>query len=82
MYLEKQESWDTSSIIADFLSIENKLIIEIQSEDTVERDNYELDTKKDELLQHQWYKILRFTSSEVMEDIEKVIVRIKESVSK
>ena len=77
VYLKKQESWDASSIIADFLSIEHKLIIEIQSSDTAERDEYELDTKKDKLLEQQWYTILRFTDAEVIEDIEKVIERIK-----
>lgn len=82
VYLEKQESGASTSVIADFYSIENKLIIEVVSGDTEPRDEYELDTKKDELLQQQWYKILRFTETEVTQDIDGVIAKIQTSVSK
>lgn len=80
VYLEKLESWETTSVIADFLSIEHKLIIEIQSEDTVKRDEYELDTKKDVVLKKQWYTILRLKEQEVIENVEKVLEKIKAAI--
>jgi very-short-patch-repair endonuclease len=38
---------------------------------------YALDRHKEELLQNQWFRILRITNDEVEKDIKNVILKIK-----
>ena len=73
---------ETASIIADLLCIESKLIIEVNPKVRNKKDAYELDAKKEKLLESQGYKILKFTEKEVIENIEEVILKVQAGVSK
>lgn len=78
--VSKDDSGEATSIIADFLCIENRIIIEVNPKVQNKKDSYELDEVKDKILEGKGYKILRFTEQEVIEDIEKVIAKVQAGV--
>ncbi|MCD5374973.1 endonuclease domain-containing protein [Candidatus Gracilibacteria bacterium] len=78
--LQAEDSSDTLSVIADFLYIEIRIIIEVNPKVQNKKDSYELDEVKDKILEGKGYKILRFTEQEVIEDIEKVIAKVQAGV--
>lgn len=75
--LQAEDSSDAPSIIADFLCIESRIIIQINPSLRNKKDAYELDEEKDKLLEKRWYKILRFSEQEVIEGIDAVIAKIQ-----
>jgi len=62
------------SYIADFVCIEQKLIIELDGGQHAEQQDY--DKKRDEFLQSKGYRVLRFWNNQVTENIEGVIETI------
>ena len=61
--------------IVDFLCYEKKLIIEV---DGGHHRNNQNDKIRDELLQREGFTVLRFWNSEVLEEIDRVVGRIRE----
>jgi very-short-patch-repair endonuclease len=64
--------------IVDFVSFENKLIIEIDGSPHREKEVKFSDTQRTEWLQSEGYKVLRFWNSEINDNIEKVIEKINQ----
>ena len=67
--------------IVDFYSPEIKLVIEIDGESHYNQQEIEKDKTRDLYLHGLGLKVLRFTNLEVMENIEGVILKIKEITS-
>ena len=61
----------------DFICLEKHLVVEVDG-----GQHYESETDKirDEWLNKEGYKVLRFWNNEVLENIEAVIAKIKESL--
>lgn len=66
--------------IADFLSDEEKLIIEVDGEYHANPEQRERDAYRTQILEEKGYNILRFTNKEVLYDTENVINKIKEYI--
>jgi len=57
--------------IADFCSIKDKLVIELDGSQHLEQEEY--DEERTEYFRSKGYKVLRFWNHQVMNDIEGVI---------
>ncbi len=66
--------------IVDFVSLERKLIIEIDGGQHNERKVREEDQEREEWLKEKGYQILRFWNNDVLTNIEGVLERIKENL--
>ena len=66
--------------IVDFVSLERKLIIEIDGGQHNERKVREKDQEREEWLKEKGYQILRFWNNDVLTNIEGVLERIKENL--
>jgi methylmalonyl-CoA mutase len=66
--------------IADFISLEYKIIVEVDGAIHQLPDNIESDLIRTERLNELGFEVLRFTNSEVLNDLEKVIYQIKQKV--
>ena len=60
--------------IADFCSVKEKLIIEVDGGQHAELEEY--DEERTEYLEQQGYRVIRFWNREVMNDIENVLIAI------
>ncbi|MBF4471807.1 leucine--tRNA ligase [Flavobacterium sp. HJJ] len=70
------------NFIVDFVSLEKKLIIEVDGGYHGEKEQIELDELRTlELEQKHLYKVIRFTNEEVLNDIQSVLSKIKEELS-
>jgi len=69
-----------SKFIVDFCSIEKALIIEVDGE--IHDKQQEADEQRTKILEQEGYQIIRFTNDEVLNDIEAVIIKIKEASNK
>ena len=67
IYVFSQDAWLDRYIIADFYCSEQKIILEIDWDIHNNEDVYLLDRYKEQLLQDQWYKIMRIKNSTVFE---------------
>jgi very-short-patch-repair endonuclease len=65
------------SFIVDFVNYEKKLIIEIDGNPHRETKTRINDNYRTQWLQSQDYKVLRFWNAEIVDDIEKVVSKIK-----
>lgn len=63
--------------ILDFLCKEKKLIIELDGEVHSTREAIEYDQVRDKFFEELGYKVLRFSNSQVEDDIKEVIEKIK-----
>lgn len=81
IFLYEENSWFPRYIIADFVCLDTKLIIELDGSIHDIPEVLLLDKHKEELLQQRWFKIIRFTNEQVMNDISKVLEEIKESLN-
>jgi len=81
LYVFTENSWLDRYIIPDFYCSEYKLIIELDWSIHNLKDIYDLDKVKEEILKNNWYKILRFRNSEILDDIEKVLEKIKSFIN-
>ncbi|MEP7256608.1 MAG: methylmalonyl-CoA mutase family protein [Ferruginibacter sp.] len=68
--------------IADFISLENKLIIEVDGAIHQLPDNKENDELRTARLNELGYTVIRFTNNEVLHSIDNVTAKIKEKFSK
>ncbi len=64
--------------IADFISLESKLIVEVDGSIHQLPENKESDIQRTERLNELGYTVIRFTNNEVLHDIEAVTGSIKE----
>ena len=70
------------NFIVDFVSLEKKLIIEVDGGYHDTKEQIELDEQRTlELEQKHLYKVIRFTNEEVLSDIKSVLSKIKEELS-
>lgn len=63
--------------IVDFVSVEKKLIIEIDGGQHNQDTNKKEDEKRTLFLQKKGFKVLRFWNNELLENIEGVLERIR-----
>ena len=77
VYVFTEESWLDRYIIPDFYCFDRKIIIEVDGSIHDLEEVYTLDRHKEELLQNQWFRILRVTNKVIEKDIKSVILNIK-----
>jgi len=68
------------SYIVDFVSLERKLIIEIDGGQHNQRKVREKDEEREKWLKEKGYQILRFWNNDVLTNIEGVLEKIKETL--
>ena len=68
------------SYIADFESNDPKLVIEIDGDTHAERQSY--DAQRTQYLEEQGYRVIRFSNSDAMTNMEGVLYRIGEVVDR
>ena len=66
--------------IADFVSLKNHLVIEIDGEYHLNPEQQESDRIRTAYLQQQGFRVIRFTNSQVLTDIDSVMSRIIKSL--
>jgi very-short-patch-repair endonuclease len=59
------------NFIVDFISIKNKLVIELDGSQHLEQEEY--DVERSAYLETKGYRVLRFWNNQVMDDIDGVI---------
>ena len=67
--------------IVDFICKEAKIIIEIDGGQHNEPENIEYDKIRTEYLNNLGYKVIRFWNNEIYENIEGVVLRLKEEIN-
>ncbi|MBO7137200.1 MAG: endonuclease domain-containing protein [Bacteroidaceae bacterium] len=67
--------------IADFISIRQKLIIEVDGGYHNLSNQINSDEERTEMLNHWGYRIIRFTNEEVLFNIDMVIEKIKRQIT-
>ena len=67
--------------IVDFICKEAKIIIEIDGGQHNEPENIEYDKTRTEYLNTLEYKVIRFWNNEIYENIEGVVLRLKEEIN-
>ena len=67
--------------IVDFICKEAKIIIEIDGGQHNEPENIEYDKTRTEYLNTLGYKVIRFWNNEIYENIEGVVLRLKEEIN-
>ena len=78
IYVFTEDNWLDRFVIPDFICFEKKLIIEIDGTIHNLEKIYLLDREKEKLLENEGFKIIRIRNEEVIEDIEKVLEKIKQ----
>ena len=66
--------------IADFVSLKNRLVIEIDGEYHLNPEQQESDRIRTAYLEQQGFRVIRFTNSQVLTDIDSVMSRIIKSL--
>ena len=66
-----------NKFIVDFCSIKSDLIIEIDG--GIHKNQIEADSERSRILESEGYKIIRFRNDEVLNNVDNVILRIKEA---
>ena len=67
--------------IVDFICKEAKIIIEIDGGQHNEPENIEYDKTRTEYLNTLGYKVIRFWNNEIYENIEGVVLRLKQEIN-
>ncbi len=67
--------------IVDFICKEAKIIIEVDGGQHNEPENIEYDKTRTEYLNNLGYKVVRFWNNEIYENIEGVVLRLKEEIN-
>ena len=67
--------------IADFICKEAKIIIEIDGGQHNESKNIDYDKTRTEFLNNLGYKVIRFWNNEIYENIDGVMLRLKEEIN-
>ena len=63
--------------IVDFVAFEKRLVIEIDGSQHVDENEKDKDRQRDEWLNSQGFKVLRFWSNEVLQNLEGVLETIR-----
>lgn len=79
-YVFTEFNWQNRFIIPDFYIAKYKLIIEVDWWIHKLSNILKLDKIKEELIKNRWFKLLRFTNEQVLNNIEKVITEIKKEL--
>jgi very-short-patch-repair endonuclease len=79
IFVYKENSKLSRYIIADFICLEDKLIIELDGSIHNIPEVLQLDKYKEQLLENLWFRVLRFKNVEVFDDLEDVLWKIEES---
>ncbi|MBU3822116.1 class I tRNA ligase family protein [Flavobacteriaceae bacterium XHP0103] len=66
--------------IVDFVCLDKKLIVEVDGK--IHENQLEEDAKRTEILENDYYKVIRFSNEEVLGNIEEVLRAIQEELSK
>jgi leucyl-tRNA synthetase len=66
--------------IVDFVCLDKKLIVEVDGK--IHDSQIEEDAKRTEILENNYFKVIRFTNDEVLGNIEAVLKTIQEELSK
>jgi type I restriction-modification system DNA methylase subunit len=66
-----------NKFIVDFCSIKSALIVEVDGE--IHNNQIEADAERTRILKQEGYKVIRFSNNEVLNNIDKVLNRIKEA---
>ena len=77
IFVFQENSWLDRYIIADFYFPEIKLIIELDWSVHNIDEIYLLDLEKERLLKNRWFKVIRFKNSEIYNDLNYVLEKIK-----
>ena len=80
IYVYTQNSGMDRFIIPDFVCKKSKIIIEIDGNIHDLDHIYHLDLHKQNLLELQWYKIIRFSNNEILHDLSNTLMKIKNSL--
>ena len=67
--------------IVDFICKEAKIIIEIDGGQHNEPENIEYDKTRNKYLNNLGYKVIRFWNNEIYENIEGVVLRLREEIN-
>jgi len=79
IFMFEEDSWFPWYVIADFICLEYKLIIEIDGNIHYTPEVLELDLYKQEMLLEKWFTVLRFRNEEILNNIDKVLSKIAAS---
>ena len=66
--------------IVDFVSLEKKIVIEVDGSQHMESVNIEHDAERTQYLEDEGYTVLRFWNNDVLTNIEGVATRILEQI--
>jgi len=77
IFVYEENNWLPRYVIADFICLEHKLIIEIDWWIHDVPEVLELDKHKQNLLHARWYQVIRFTNHDVSENINDVLSDIQ-----
>ena len=66
--------------IVDFVSLEKRLVIEVDGGQHNENTNIEKDTERTKWLEKEGYHVIRFWNNDVLTNIEGVVFRIREAL--
>ena len=77
LYVYTEYSWLDRYIIPDFCCLEQNLLIEIDWWVHLENEVLLLDVEKEKLISQKWFRLLRFTNTEVKDNIAGVITVIQ-----
>ncbi len=67
--------------IVDFISLKNNLVIEIDGEYHLEKEQKEYDEMRTQILQEKGFKVIRFTNNDVLNNINSVLDLIKQNLT-
>lgn len=81
VYLYTENSGLDRYVIPDFISKENKLIIEVDGSIHNLKEIYLLDREKEKLLQKNKYTIMRFANNKIINNLDICIQKIASSLS-
>ena len=65
--------------IADFVSLKNLLVIEVDGEYHQTAEQQQIDQYRTDYLQQKGFRVIRFTNQQVLSDLESVMSRIIKS---
>jgi len=79
IFVYEEDSWFPRYIIADFICLEHKIIIEVDGSIHDIPEVLLLDRHKEKLLENRWYRVLRFTNKRILNDTKNVLDEIAAS---
>ena len=80
IFVYTENSWLDRFIIPDFVSLWEKIIIEVDWNIHNTDEVLSLDVVKENLIERLWYRIIRFTNEEIKNNITDVLTRLKEFI--